>query len=168
VLERVGKAAYKLQLPDDSLIHPAFHVSQLKQYNADYTPVFSKLPVLDDLSSKQLAPEAILERRLVKKANVAVPQMKVKWQALPNALATWEGWYVLANKFLGDKIILWRGDLSHRLCEQRRAKTLRQEVMSWPWAGVSVSAQWACNRSLVVPRRAGVKTPSPFCNKRRL
>jgi hypothetical protein len=99
VLERVGNAAYKLQLLDNSLIHPVFHVSQLKQYTADYTPVFSKLPVLDDFSSKQLVPEVILERRLVKKGNTVVPQVKVKWQPLPNTSATWEDWYVCANRF---------------------------------------------------------------------
>jgi hypothetical protein len=67
VLERIGATACKLDLPDHRLIHPVFHVSQLKPFTADYSPVFTELPTLVDLSSQDVQPEAILERRLVKK-----------------------------------------------------------------------------------------------------
>jgi hypothetical protein len=61
VLGRVGKAAYRLDLLPDSQIHPVFHVSQLKQFTDDFSPVSSEHPMLVDFSQLHLQPEAILE-----------------------------------------------------------------------------------------------------------
>lgn len=46
VIARVGKVAYKMQLPPRSKVHPIFHVSQLKKH-VGTTPVQSVLPVVD-------------------------------------------------------------------------------------------------------------------------
>ena len=61
------------------MIHPVFHISQLKPFHPNYTPIYAELPKVKDLSVMNTVPEAILERRLVKKGYVAVPQVKVKW-----------------------------------------------------------------------------------------
>jgi hypothetical protein len=71
ILQHIGKATYKLQLPPDAKVHPVFHVSQLKPFTTDYTPVYDMLPKLLDLERDQVEPEAILERRLVKKGSNA-------------------------------------------------------------------------------------------------
>jgi hypothetical protein len=99
VLEKIGAAAYKLKLPEHSQIHPVFHVSQLKPFTPNYTPVFSDLPHVKDLSARDLEPEQVLERRLVKKGNTAIPQVKIKWCNLPETSATWEDWYVIRQRF---------------------------------------------------------------------
>jgi hypothetical protein len=54
-------------------------------FRADYTPIFSKLPVHIDFSQHNLQPEALLERRRVKKGNSTTPQVRVQWVGLPDA-----------------------------------------------------------------------------------
>jgi hypothetical protein len=77
-----------------------FHVSQLKLFTPDYTPVFSTLPVLTDLQATEAVPEQILQRHLVKKGNAAVSQVLVTWSGLPTTSATWEDHNVLKTRFL--------------------------------------------------------------------
>lgn len=95
----VGKAAYRQDLPEESMIHPVFHVSQLKSFLPDFTLVFSTLPVIADLNKESLALEAVIDRRLVKKGGKAISQALIKWTALPDEAATWEDWYVLQGRF---------------------------------------------------------------------
>lgn len=94
-LKKIGNAAYKLDLPQHSLVHPLFHVSQLKPFTPNYTPVFAELPTITDLSTAELLPEQVLDRRLVKKGNRAIPQVLIKWSKLPVHAATWEDYYVV-------------------------------------------------------------------------
>jgi len=67
ILEKVGCAAYKLALPSDSQIHNVFHVSQLKPFIPNHSPVYSDIGTLTDLSTHDTEPEFVLDRRLVKK-----------------------------------------------------------------------------------------------------
>lgn len=99
VVAKVGSVAYKLQLPDHSEIHPVFHVSQLKQYIPDASPVFSTLPSTLQLDATELIPSEILDRRMVKKDNAAVVQVLVRWGTLSPELATWEDYDVLRARF---------------------------------------------------------------------
>jgi ribosomal protein L21E len=99
VLEKIGSVAYKIQLPAQSKIHNVFHVSQLKDFTPDYSPVFSKLPLIPSLDIAEVTPEQVLEHRLVKKGNVAVTQVLVKWSHFLESSATWEDFSVLRQRF---------------------------------------------------------------------
>jgi hypothetical protein len=105
VLERIGKVAYRLELPPASKIHNVFHVSQLKDYSPDYTPVFSELPTLPALDCVDTAPETVLDRRMMKKGNKAIVQVLIKWKHLPDETATWEDWDVLKVRF--PEVLTW-------------------------------------------------------------
>ena len=105
VVEKIGTAAYRLDLPSGSLVHPAFHILQLKPFTPDYTPVYSDLSKLVDLDSLTLEPKAILDRCLVKKGNNVVPQVLIKWSHVPASSATWEDWYVITKRF--PSVVAW-------------------------------------------------------------
>jgi hypothetical protein len=96
VIAKVGNLAYKLHLPTESKIHPVFHVSQLKEFTLDFTLVCSQLPQVPDLDVTEVSPEQVLERRLVKKGNVAIIQVLVKWSGFPTSSATREDFSVAA------------------------------------------------------------------------
>lgn len=61
--------------------------------------MYTELPTITDLTASATEPEQILERHLVKKANAAIPQVKIKWSALPEATATWEDYNVIKARF---------------------------------------------------------------------
>jgi hypothetical protein len=110
VLEWVRVVAYRLQLPAEARIHQVFHVSQLKPFTPNYTPVFSELPRPPDLAALAVQPSAILRRRLVRAGNATTPQILVKWGNLPDESATSEDYYVLQRHF--PQAPIWEGSSS--------------------------------------------------------
>jgi hypothetical protein len=69
-------------------VHPVFHVSQLKSFTADYSPVHSQLPDTPTLDVLNVTHERILDRRLVKKGNIAIMQVLVQWTGLSESSST--------------------------------------------------------------------------------
>jgi hypothetical protein len=71
-------------------IHHVFHVSQLKPFTPNYTPVFAEVARIPDLSAQEVIPEAF-DRQLVKKGIQAIPQVLIKWKGIPATSSIWEG-----------------------------------------------------------------------------
>ena len=102
---KIGPLAYELELPPGSLVHPVFHVSQLKPHVASHIPVFADLPPGLNLDVLQVEPEAILEHKLVKKGNNPHVQVLIKWSQLPDTMTSWEDYDVLRERF--PKVAAW-------------------------------------------------------------
>jgi hypothetical protein len=94
--------AYKLELPSSSMVHPIFHVSQLKKVDGENVPVSASLP--SEFSKLQIN-EKVLQQRVITRGNHFVPQILVKWSASPESLATWEDAEALKQQFL--EVLAW-------------------------------------------------------------
>lgn len=99
VLQRVGPVAYKLDLPNGSLLHPVFHISLLKKKVGSKYVVSSALPRLGAEGQFIVYPVKVLERRSVKRGNVAVVQWLVQWShAIPED-SSWEDAAVIMDQY---------------------------------------------------------------------
>ena len=113
ILQKIGKVAYRLQLPESTKIHPVFHVSQLKRTVLGIQVSPSIPPQLSSELEMVTEPEELLEVRQVKLGNAVRQEALIKWKGLPVFEATWEDVSVVANLFpifhLEDKVTFWGG-----------------------------------------------------------
>jgi len=92
VLARVGRVAYRLDLPEElSLIHNTFHVSQLRKCLVDETAVVPLEDIQVDSGLNYIEkPIAILERKTKTLRNKVIQLVKVQWQHRKGSEWTWE------------------------------------------------------------------------------
>lgn len=88
ILERIGKVAYKLLLPDGCLLHPVCHISQLKKHIGPQIVPSAVFPLIDDKGNIKVAPKKIAERRVIPRNNQPVVQWLIRWTNLPEDQAT--------------------------------------------------------------------------------
>ena len=108
MLSRVGKVAYRLELPSSSSLHPVFHVSQLRAAvgAAHSSPTLP--PTLTEDLELMVEPEKLLDTRY--SSTPAGRQMEVllQWRNLPLFEATWERFEAIRDQFpafnLEDKV----------------------------------------------------------------
>jgi hypothetical protein len=100
VLQRVGKVAYKLQLPPTARIHHVVHVSQLKKAVKSTDEVSTSLPLAFLHVQMRVQPEQVLHDHMVRHGGNLTPQVRIKWAGLPDNCASWEPLFTMVHKFL--------------------------------------------------------------------
>lgn len=90
IMERIGKVAYRLQLPSTAKLHNVFHVSKLKRFVGDPVAAHRLLPT-EFLNQHPLQePAAILKRREILKLGRNFKEVLVQWKGQLVDDATWE------------------------------------------------------------------------------
>jgi hypothetical protein len=115
IIEQIGAVAYKLQLPDQSKIHPVFHVSLLKKAVGDYT-VQTDLPKdLEVILDEEVYPVKVLGTRVTLQNGEPTPQSLIQWKDKSVDDVTWENDDVIRGQFpefnLEDKVVLLEGGI---------------------------------------------------------
>ncbi|CAN6458156.1 unnamed protein product [Victoria cruziana] len=74
VLQRIGRAAYKLALPASALVHPVFHVTRLKPHHGDAPELIEPIP------PQEPVPRRILKHRQVRRQGRTIREALVEWE----------------------------------------------------------------------------------------
>ncbi|KAF5443243.1 hypothetical protein F2P56_035816, partial [Juglans regia] len=87
---RIGKVAYKLDLPTASRIHPVFHVSCLKRKLGNQIQPLPTLPPVNTDGEIQPEPAGILDRRLKRLGDRAITEVLIQWVGASSENNSWE------------------------------------------------------------------------------
>ncbi|XP_057535205.1 uncharacterized protein LOC130813392 [Amaranthus tricolor] len=101
ILERVGKLAYQLALPNSlEKVHHVFHVSQLKRYLVAASLVLDPDTVeLDQTLSYMEQPVCILDTKVRSTRRKDITMVKVLWANHECEAATWETETFMREKY---------------------------------------------------------------------
>jgi hypothetical protein len=126
IIQKVGTVAYRLDLPTGSLVHPVFHVSQLKRKLGSSSIPIPVLPPVEKFGVFGPEPVEVLDRRSRKQNNHAVVDLLVRWQGQTAEDASWEPFHRLKTDF---PHALNQGVLSPASASARVSKGGRNRVM---------------------------------------
>ena len=112
VLEKIGKVAYCLELPEGSKVHPIFHVSLLKKCIAPTVQSQPLPPGLTEEWELKVEPAEVLAIRRNQQNEIEV---LIRWLDLPEFESSWEVAAAIQEHFpsfhLEDKVNLQGGSI---------------------------------------------------------
>ncbi|KAL4564788.1 hypothetical protein LXL04_028859 [Taraxacum kok-saghyz] len=88
ISRKIGKVAYKLELPEGSLIRPVFHVSQLRTATGSWGKTTPLPPQLNAELELLVQPESIRGLRFRKGSSTSELEVLIQWQGLHEDEAT--------------------------------------------------------------------------------
>lgn len=113
ILQKIGKVAYKLDLPPSSKIHPVFHVSQLKKAIGRVESAPDLPPVLTESMVLESTPDQVLGIRSTTTGQPSDLEVLIKWEGMSAIEATWEHFDNITQLFpdfhLEDKVTFLAG-----------------------------------------------------------
>ncbi|XP_071739339.1 uncharacterized protein [Rutidosis leptorrhynchoides] len=134
IIERVGAAAYKLQLPSSSKIHPVFHVSLLKRA-IGAAPVEAELPPGMETDATNLHPEKCIDTRTIKRDGKEVTQWLIQWSSGSIEDSTWEDAFNIQSQYpdfrLEDKPIATEAAIDREQAQEFQPNTVEPKPMIW-------------------------------------
>jgi hypothetical protein len=89
VIERIGKVAYKVELPPNPKMHDVFHDQLLKEYRSN-GKVQPPPPLIEIDDSLEYEVERVLGHRKVKRGKGSRKEFLVKWLGYEHEHNTWE------------------------------------------------------------------------------
>ena len=98
VVDKVGTVAYRLALPTAAMVHPVFHVSQLKKFHSSKA-VMGTFLRCDEDGLLAVTPYKVLERKMVKRGNKAAVFGLIQWNNGSVEDITWEDLSDIEKRF---------------------------------------------------------------------
>ena len=101
VIKCVGNVAYKLELLEQSKVHPIFHVSRLRKrlHDGDNVVDTNVLVEYTKPTVEPPKPKRILDHHELRTRNYICKQILVKWKDRPDKGSTWENASTLRKRF---------------------------------------------------------------------
>ncbi|KAL1061887.1 hypothetical protein V6Z11_D13G043600 [Gossypium hirsutum] len=172
VVNRVGKVAYKLELPAKLKVHPVFHVSMLKPFHEDQEDLnrgkSERAPIGVKVSYDREVENIEADQVIRQKYSRPWHEYLVRWKGLPDSEASWEP---------AEALWQFQGKIDQFHKEDATRASLKQvgeNVMGCAWEHETMTNLYdpSYSREVIWPNHSGpmpgeIKSPSQEPSKNR-